>query len=250
MKHASLCLLSYQRPQFLYDCIKSIHLTAGYPFELILHDDGSSEENMGGLFEHLLVEGIVSSVIRNPPGHNEGVGVSMKRMFDMATGNPIIKLDQDLVFTKQGWLAETVEILRRSKREWESTFSDPTPTPPKPIAALGAFKYAAPPVNHEEMHIANHGYYHEVKDFVGSFIAVPRWVYETQGPFEQRSAAFAEDVAFKEKCKEANLSLALPPEDFCHNVGFGPGPSTVVYADEGEIKVSKIQPGPRLFDGS
>lgn len=248
MKFASLCLLSYDRPQFLYDCIKTIHETAGHPFELILHDDGSQVENIGGLFEHLLGEGIVSTVIRNAPGHNEGVGVAMKRMFDLASGDPIIKLDQDLVFTKQGWLAETVETLRRNKREWETTFSDPDPGF-RPIGALGAFKYSAEPVNHEEMFIADHGYYHEVQDFVGSFIAVPRWVYETQGPFEQRSAAFAEDVAFKKKCQEHNLCMALPPEDFCHNVGFGPGPSTVVYAEDGEVKVAAIKQGPVVFDG-
>jgi GT2 family glycosyltransferase len=106
---ASVCLLSFNRPRFLRECIASMR-NAGAPFELIVHDDGSSDESLREGLGQLLDAGVISTLILNPPGWNQGQGVALNRMFSMARGDPIIKCDQDLIF-EPGWLAQVNAIL-------------------------------------------------------------------------------------------------------------------------------------------
>jgi glycosyltransferase involved in cell wall biosynthesis len=178
---------------------------------------------------------VVSTAILNPPGHNQGVGEAMRRMFAVATGDPIIKIDQDLVF-EDGWLANVNEILDTHEADVDAHPGVFMQAPR--IGALGAFKYWHEPVHYEQMLIQERQRWTEVEDFVGSFIAVPRAVYEEFGPFQTHSDAFAEDVVFKKKLQAAGLVLGLPTDDIAHNQGFGIGPSTVVRED-GVHKINK-----------
>jgi glycosyltransferase involved in cell wall biosynthesis len=227
--YASCCVLSYERPGFLRTAVESLLSRAGAPLELIVHDDGSENHEVRALLRRWVDDGVVSTLIENPPGHNQGVGESMRRMFDLATGDPIIKVDQDLIF-QEGWLAKVNEILVTNAADLELGTSIDMKV--KRIGALGAFRYWTDPVDHNQMLIQERGLWTEVQDFVGSFIAIPRRVYEQFGPFETHSAAFAEDITFKHSLTAAGLALALPAEDIAHNQGFGVGPSTVVVAPE------------------
>lgn len=221
MSFASLCLLSYNRLPFLTDAIESLH-HSGYPFELIVHDDGSDDPNIRDCLVDWLHDGTVSTVIANPRGHNEGVGTAVNRMFSIAKGDPLVKIDQDLIFT-EGWLARVVEILDRNSKDFAPT-----------IGALGGFRYFHPPVQYEEEYVSHHGYFEVCRDFVGSMFAVPRRVWEHHRPFPEGSPAFAEDVEFKHRLQSHDYVMALPPEDLVVNRGFGIGPSTVVVGD-GEV---------------
>lgn len=246
---ASCCLLSYNRPEFLKDSILSLTGNANYPLELIVHDDGSTDREVHTLLREFVDSGAISTLIENPPGHNQGVGEATRRMFEIAQGDPIIKLDQDLVFMP-GWLSHTVEVLERNRAQ----FQFPTPAEAvsePPIGALGLFKYHAAPVHHAEMFRKRWGAWDEVQDFVGSAIVVPRVVYESHGPFPSHSDAFAEDVEFKTRLQSAGLALGLTTEDFVHNQGFGLGPSTVAVDDgEGRPTSAKINHGPKLLEAS
>lgn len=221
MSFASCCLLSFERKPFLRTAITTLLAEAEAPLELIVHDDGSTDPELLDMLSGLQRSGVISTLILNPPGHNEGVGQAIRRCFAIARGDPIIKLDQDLVF-KKGWLREVNRIF------YENGCSDVEP----PLGALGAFHYPADPVDHVKMHRRDWPAWQEVEDFVGSFIAVPRDVYEVLGPIETHSEAFAEDVAFKKKLQAADMALGLPRDDIAVNQGFGIGPSTVVLGHE------------------
>lgn len=245
MTHASICILSYNRPEFLTRCIQSIHHTVDEPVEIIVHDDGS---RVGGdcsngpreILERFLQEGLVSTVISNPPGHNQGQGVALNRMFRMATGDPIIKCDQDMIF-RAGWLAECRRILRTDPR----------------VGLLGVFKYEHDPVDwrktrrpaplwHEPPR--DTGGLHVGYDFhthiCGSVMVIPRQVWRFLGPFDEHSDAFAEDAMMQKAVNESGKwACALPDNDLADNHGFGIGPSTVV--EEGYV-VHRIHHGPRL----
>lgn len=247
VSHATLCFLSYRRLHFLEEAINSAIAGAHQPIEIIVHEDGSDDYE---LTESLLGwhrRGLISTLILNSPGHNEGQGVALNRMFHMASGDPIIKADQDLLFS-DGWLNRCQEIL----------------TDPK-VGTLGLFKYDHEPVVwHKQIitdvELRRRGYadeqmprgYHYCHDFVGSAMVIPRYVWETMGPFEERSPAFAEDAIWKANIDaHPTLFNALPDEDLVENVGFGIGPSTVVEADPstGAPRVHKIHPGPYLVGG-
>jgi glycosyltransferase involved in cell wall biosynthesis len=247
---ASLCLLSYERRDFVMSTILSAIENADYPLEMIVHDDGSNA-NVVEVLRELHSDGFISLLMLNARGNNEGQGVALNRMFAAAKGDPIVKLDQDLMFSNGirsgfvmgGWLKQSVQLLEANHKDAR------TPN----IGALGLFKYEAEPVRWQDMRVATHssgGYvWEEHKDFVGSAMVIPRVAWEEFGPFEERSPAFAEDAEFKRWIDEREgWCNALLPEDLAKNVGFGPGPSTIVSQEGGEIVVTKIHDGPKIID--
>lgn len=237
-RFASLCLLSYNRPEFVRDAIVSAVGNAGFPLEMIVHDDGSSAETLAVLLE-LRDAGLISTLMLNAPGHNEGQGIALNRMFHAAKGDPIVKLDHDLVF-EPGWLAQCVELLDANKKE------------DLRIGALGLFKYHVDPVDWCDMIVRVHESggieWEEHKDFVGSAMVIPRLAWNNFGPFGERSPAFAEDAVFKFDIRDStHWCNALFPRDIASNVGFGVGPSTVVVQGPQGPEPSKIHPEPLIL---
>jgi glycosyltransferase involved in cell wall biosynthesis len=243
--HATICLLSYNRPKLVKQTISSAIVNAGYPVELIVHDDGSDAETIDVLRE-LHSNGLISLLMLNAPGHNEGQGVALNRMFRAATGDPIIKMDHDLIL-EPDWLEECVAILRANQEAEMGGFEHDR------IGALGLFKYDHPPVEWREMFLKTHSqddyHWEEVKDFVGSCMVIPREAWEEFGPFEERSPAFAEDAMFKTAVTErSGWYCALPPNDLAQNVGFGLGPATVNIPDaDGGATVQPIKSEPLII---
>ena len=219
---ATICLLSYNRPEFVDMAIRTAVANADYPLEMIVHDDGSNPETISVLWA-LQAEGLISTLITNPQGYNQGQGIALNRMFAMAKGDPIVKMDHDLIL-HPGWLGQAVETININRRESEQ---------PR-IGALGLFKYYNEPVHHLKMHMADYPGWEEHRDFVGSAMVIPRDAWEKFGPFEERSEAFAEDHAFKMMVTaEDGWCCALTPDPLAENQGFGLGPSTVVVQTPG-----------------
>lgn len=250
MSHLSVCVLSYERRNLLVASIESMVETADEPLEIIVHDDGSSvREDFGSAEDDVRLwlfdaveEGKISRLILNPPGHNEGQGVALNRMFHMASGDIIVKADQDLIY-RPGW----TKAIRTAFEVNDKQFDAPI------IGALGLFKYHVEPVRWEDHLIRECGAYDEVRDFVGSLMAIPREAWKQFGPFEERSSAFAEDAVFKQRITAEDFwCCALTPEDYVENVGFGVGPdrSTLVkgFDDQGKGILAEIKDGPRLVE--
>lgn len=258
---ASVCVLSYERHDLLKQCLGSMLSRADADFELIVHDDGSRDPELRRWLMGLADDGTISTLILNSAGHNEGQGVAMNRMAAIAKGDPIIKCDQDLLF-EPGWLRRLQAILKENQREgtlWGhgsgcvhgGCSKEPVCTgwcedAPPLIGALGIFHYHHEPVRHTDMLIADRGNWEEHRDFVGSFIAIPRPAWELFGPWAERSASFAEDNVFKlDIAKAEGWCCALTKDDLAVNQGFGIGPSTVVTADG---TVAKIKSGTKLYE--
>lgn len=207
-EYASCCVLSYERPQFLNDCLSSLML-AGSPLELIIHDDGSrgAGPELDRWSDH-------ATIITNPQGCNRGQGVALNRMFHMASGDPIIKIDQDVVFTP-GWLAKVQRLMRANPQ----------------IGLLGLFHYWHPPCDSAVTRIHNYDGWSSRTHILGSAFAVSRACWQELGPFAERDEAFAEDWNFQKRVTASGMWVcALPDEDLVSNQGFGIGPSTVVLA--------------------
>lgn len=213
---ASICFLSYNRPVFLAEAIETARENAGYPCEIIVNDDGSTDGDCYHLLNTLVGSRQVSKVIFNPAGNNQGVGESIRVAFGAASGDVLVKADQDLIFNP-GWLRRAVDIL------FNVIDVDGEP---RRIGMLGLFHYQD--VADERFRtVRQHDGWQEVTDFVGSAFLIARDVYDRYGPIPTHSEAFAEDVELKLRLVDAGLMLALPDEDLCVNRGFGVGPSTV-----------------------
>ena len=258
MSHASVCVLSFERLDFLKECIGSMLAHADADFELIVHDDGSTDLRLRSWLYRMSEEGVISTLIMNSPGWNEGQGVAMNRMAAVATGDPIIKCDQDLLFGP-GWLRKVNDVLHENRIEGfggcvhgacphpeSCDLSAPCEERGPLIGALGVFRYPVEPVRYEDMLIASYGDWEEHRDFVGSFIAIPREAWELFGPWEERSAAFAEDNTFKLRVAAVDgWCCALTKEELASNQGFGIGPSTLVL---GPDQIREIKPGPKVYE--
>lgn len=246
----SVCVLSYNRLDFLKNSIRSMVANADEPLEIIVHDDGSGEPALREWLTCMVECGGISRLILNPAGHNEGQGIALNRMFSMAKGDIIVKADQDIIY-RPGWTAAIRAALVDNAvlRGNGVTYGLPVLEPK--IGALGLFKYHVAPVRYEDTLIGvGRRTYHQVTDFVGSVIAIPRASWWALGPFEERSEAFAEDAVFKQKITaHPDWCCALTVEDVVSNVGFGVGPSTLVKGFDPETKegvLQQINHGPKL----
>lgn len=252
---ASVCVLSYERLGFLKECVASMLAHADADFELIVHDDGSKDLELREWLVRMSNEGVISTLLMNSPGWNEGQGIAMNRMAAVAKGDPIIKCDQDLIFSP-GWLRKVQAVLQANweadragcvhgscpKPEMCSRCEDAEPL----IGALGIFRYPVYPVRYEDMLLADHGAWEEHRDFVGSFIAMPRAAWTVFGPWGERSVAFAEDNVFKlEVAATEGWCCALTKEELAINQGFGVGPSTLAL---GPGKVAEIKQAPKVYE--
>ncbi len=232
MSHATLCFLSYERPVFLRQAIETAVAGVEEPVEVIIHDDGSTNRELLKYLYTIHQQGAVSSVLLNAPGINQGQGVALNRMFRMATGDPIIKLDQDLVF-KPGWLSRVREVLQDER-----------------VGLCALFRYWLDPVDHRKTLLPlttppGHSYHTHI---IGSGFAVPRHVWEELGPFAERWESFGEDWEFQKRVHASGRWLnAIPDEDLVENVGFGVGPSTVVVQGADGPEPSKIHQLPLLI---
>lgn len=232
---ASVCVLSYNRPAFLAEAIESARENAGYPCEIIVNDDGSTNGDCYDLLNTLLGHRLISKLIFNPAGNNQGVGESIRVAFGAASGDVLVKADQDLIFAPD-WLKKAVDILFNIV-EIDGEL--------KRIGMLGLFHYQDK-TDERFRTIRQHQGWQEVTDFVGSGFVIARDIYDQVGPIPTHSDAFAEDVELKLRLQAAGYLLALPNDDLVANRGFGIGPSTVCER-EGPDGVAKIHHSPILF---
>lgn len=259
--YATVCVLSYNRPHFLRECLSTLIEKAGAPLEVIVHDDGSEDPDVRRWLADLAGDGQISTVILNPAGHNQGQGTALNRMFGMATGDPIIKCDQDLIWADD-WLAKTQAILAANrKRDRISRALAMQPRPEPLIGLLGMLHYWHDPVHAAKTKVDEHSGWNEHTHILGSAFAVTRDCWRDLGPFEEHSAAFAEDWDFQQRVTASpghpdaynqnshegrrlgpkGYVCGLPSQDLCVNQGMGVGPSTVVVA-EGQVASIHTEP--------
>jgi len=214
VKYASIVVLSFNRPLYLWKSLESLHENTLFPYELIVVDDGSSDRATMGEIYGLGIGQHISSAIFNF-GQNIGIGAGINRGFGVARGDYLLKMDADLEY-KEGWLTEAVGLLE--------TFPE--------IGILGLFHYYHDPCDCRKEHIE----YRErdgrkveiVNDFVGSCMVMRREVYEKNGPFIEEGRTFSEDVRYKEMLQQRGYLLGLPLEDKVINVGFGEQHSSLI----------------------
>jgi glycosyltransferase involved in cell wall biosynthesis len=204
-------VLSYNRPEFLSRSVLSMIQNADEPFELIVHDDGSKDAVDMRVVLDWLQYVVGATVIRNAPGHNQGQGVALNRMFGMATGDPIYKLDHDLTY-KPGWLSRSKRLILGNPK----------------IGLLGLFHYYYEPCDSRRTLIEDHEEWSSRTHILGSAFGVRRHCWDWLGPFDEHRADFGEDWWFQKRVTASrDYCCALPRRDLVENFGFGIGPSTV-----------------------
>jgi glycosyltransferase involved in cell wall biosynthesis len=109
VKYASLLITTYNRMELLGESLHSLYENTYYPYELVIHDEGS-EPRMIQWLTKLLTEGKISELILNAPGHNRGQGLGADRCYQVASGDYLVKLEGDEQFAP-GWLEKAVRAM-------------------------------------------------------------------------------------------------------------------------------------------
>lgn len=217
--------------------MESLLKNASQPVEVIVHDDGSTDPVVEATLLTLKRQGKISLLMLNAPGHNQGQGIALNRMFNAAKGDIIWKVDQDLIFQRE-WL-DLANFIFEENDEQSALGNEPR------IGLLGGFHYWHEPCDSNKTTIEEFDNWTSRTHILGSCFAVTRECWEALKPFEERSEAFAEDWDFQNRVTASkDFVCGLPNRDLVVNRGFGPGPSTIVYEEQGEIKVTKIKNSP------
>lgn len=224
---ASICILSYQRLDFLKKTMESLFNTvSGYPMEIICHDDGSDPEVKKYLFS-LLEEKKISYLLLNG-GKNRGIGTAIRNCFKIASGKYLFKLDTDLEF-KENWLKEAIEILERPSVG--------------AVSLLDYNNYNPADERFKTTQVLEYGdlKYKIVTDFISCLYGVKREVYE------QFKDHLSTD-GWHQYIKNQGYYLAISNEDKIVNFGFGE--NTSIYLEkksDGTITTRETHKEPLLF---
>ena len=193
---ASLIVLAYERPEFLHRMMTSLlTVDSGYPMEIIVHNDGSTEDEVFQYLTSLAHEKKITILINNC-GQNVGIEQSVRRGIACSSGDYIFKLDTDLEFTP-GWLGKAVAIL-----EHEET-----------VGAVGLIDYRKyDPADSRFWEVTEMPNFLWVKDFVSSAYGFTRTVYNAAGKYMKHDG-------WHLKLQELGYRLVI--KDVVNNFGFG-----------------------------
>lgn len=218
MKFASLCVLSFERPDFTRKSIESLKRNTSYPHELIVNDDASADVYAIGYVRGLFNTKRLSHLILNA-GSNMGVGKSFRNCIGVSSGEFIFKLDADLEYLP-GWLTTVTNILENNPD----------------VACCGLFNYRHYDRNDTRFEIIEE---REdcfiVTDFVNSGYGFKREIFEKYGHT-------LGDDGWQQYVKDQGHLLAIPKVDVVYNFGFG---KNSVYVKDG--KVREVSKDPLIF---
>lgn len=230
MNHATLCVLSYGRLDLLRRSLDSLWRNTHYPYELIVHDDGSDKDVTDWLYSQYKW-GKISFLILNG-GKNMGIGAAMHRCVDMASGEYIFKLDADLEYFPH-WLEKSVAVLQNNRD----------------VVCMGLFDYFHyDPLDERFGKIESRKDCIIVEDFVASAYGAMKYTYDFHG------AQLGDDgwqQYLKNELKNpliANATrhkLAIPKDDVVYNFGFG---ERSIFVQNG--KVTKKSSSSKIFNES
>ena len=221
-EYASVCVLSYKRIDYLRRMMASLLTTdAGYPMEIIVHDDGSDQRVTNYLYD-LLAKKRISYLILNG-GKNRGIGEAIRNCFKVASGKYLFKVDTDLTF-EDGWLKKGVEILQD-----------------KEVGAVSLFNYNHYDPNDDRFKVEKTKETHlVVSDLVSSIYGVREAIYE-----EYKDKLSTD--GWHQYIKEQGHDLAISDVDLVQNFGFGIGKSIYVTEEDGKPVPTKTHKDPLLF---
>ena len=217
-KFASLCILSYKRPESLIRCLNSLHETIDYPCEIIVNCD--AQDTAYGFVLEYWKETKISKVVLNN-GQNRGVGRSFQNCLAIAEGEYIFKIDADITFHPH-WLSQAIKVLQHNND----------------IGSIGLFDYhkwdPLDPRFKPEENVLEHTtltdshnqtiQYQIVKDFVSSIYGFRNkdlYAYSADGMIYEKVTTIPDDGLHQ---KFGTMALL----DKTDNTAFGVGKSTYV----------------------
>lgn len=107
----TVVVLSRNRLHLTRRCLESLYADADYPFELLIHDDGSQPETLAYLREQQAARDNLT-LVRHPSPL--GVAAARNLAFSLARTDYVFSMDNDMI-CHPGWLRETMACAVRHR---------------------------------------------------------------------------------------------------------------------------------------
>lgn len=106
----NLVIVTFNRLEYTKECLQALYkVDAGYPFKIIIVDNGSDDGTVDFLeiltrqYDSLIIEKIIFLK------ENKGIPYAFNLGWDLSPKDYYLKLDNDMVVQREGWLKDLVE---------------------------------------------------------------------------------------------------------------------------------------------
>jgi len=106
MNPVSIVIVTFNRLEYTKECLKALNeIDAGYPFKLTIVDNGSEDETAHFIqdFKYNFPTEFMFLI------ENKGIPYAYNLGWDVGPKDYYLKIDNDMVVRREGWLAKLVE---------------------------------------------------------------------------------------------------------------------------------------------
>jgi glycosyltransferase involved in cell wall biosynthesis len=118
----SIVILNYNNPEVIDVCLRTLHMTEGVPYEVVVVDNGSPNPDMVPILRGYRDEGLITTLVEN----SENAFFSEGNNIGVRASNPnskyILLLNSDVGFLRPDWLLRLVEWMEGTAKWWPSVW--------------------------------------------------------------------------------------------------------------------------------
>lgn len=103
----SIIILNYFHPEVVNICLRSIEITEGIPYEVVVVDNGSSPDVVEALVQHRN-EGRITTLVPEPVNHMFAEGNNIGVRNSHPDSKYLLLLNSDVAFLRPDWLTKLV----------------------------------------------------------------------------------------------------------------------------------------------
>lgn len=135
----SIVILNYMKPEVIEICLKTLAVTEGVPYEVVVVDNGSGDETVHKLRE-FKEQGYITTLVENPGNYLYAKGNNIGVENSNPNSEYILLLNSDVAFLRSDWLEKLVGWAEGTTKYWPSlwNFKPTQPSPgPRDVVSAG-----------------------------------------------------------------------------------------------------------------
>lgn len=130
MPRVSIVILSYFKPHIIEKCLRTLAITEGIEYEVVVVDNGSDDATLEAL-RGFKEEGLIDTLVENPVNSMFSGGNNIGVAHTDPSSEFILLLNSDVAFLRPEWLVKVMGWMEGTAT-WTSAVWDFKPSQPRP----------------------------------------------------------------------------------------------------------------------